>query len=91
MQELRPCVIRGDKALFHGWFNQKIAGGSVTMGIVESKNGEVSHVLPSSVRFVDGKIKDYYFPKDEIKIPDFMKPSISITVSPDLCVRLKQK
>ena len=56
--ELRPCIVtkngKKKKSLFHRWnvFN---------LAVVEYEDGTVDSVEPKQIRFIDNKIKDYYF------------------------------
>lgn len=60
-QELRPCTIRGVRALFHRWVEEReIVGGNVSatvFGIVEYSTGLVVQVPPSDVFFLDSRRK----------------------------------
>ena len=73
-RELRPCLVKGKPALFHMWEEHTdiIApspmvgghGGGVlkcVMGIIETEEGYVVRVEPTSITFVDQKIKEYCF------------------------------
>ena len=66
--EYRPCIVDGEKALFHRWLNFAYVvdaslmigghpGGQVadTFGLVEMKNGAVRKVAPTSIRFLDSR------------------------------------
>jgi len=65
--EQRPCMVRGNKALFHRWEDRgKIVsppaargrfgrGIVTTAAIVEFENGCVSEVSPHDVKFLDSK------------------------------------
>jgi len=75
MNELRPCIVNGNKkALFHMWeqYSDIIApspmvgghGGGVlnyVMGIIETEDGQVIKVHPHTIRFIDNKIREYVF------------------------------
>lgn len=72
--ELRPCLVKGRKHLFHRWDQRAwvvdpstLPGGhpggqcSLVMAIVEDENGQVHEVYPREVRFVDDALSQYYF------------------------------
>lgn len=75
VKELRPCIVNGKKALFHTWEQKSeivetnpilgdyIGGGIISWvaGIIETEDGQVIRVHPSSIRFVDNKIQEYAF------------------------------
>lgn len=74
--ELRPCFVKGKKALFHCWEpkmqvvgESMLRGGhsagqlAVTVGIVEYDDGTVHECYPYEIRFCDDKVKEYYFPE----------------------------
>lgn len=61
--ELRPCVVNGSRALFHGWAEVEkpnIEGGKQvgrwknTVAVIEYLNGDVQPVNITCVRFLDG-------------------------------------
>ena len=71
--ELRPCIVNGQKALFHCWeqYSQIVPpspmrgghGGGVTaqvVGIIEIEDGKVLRAFPSEIQFTDGKFKEEY-------------------------------
>ena len=60
-QELRPCYIKGRKALFHKWSINYINHTSVEVGIIEYDNGVVTECYPHEIRFVDRKLNDFSF------------------------------
>lgn len=72
--ELRPCIVKGKKALFHKWSDRssildpspKIGGHSggvlkYTAGIIEYENGAVTECHPSEIKFKDGRFNEYCF------------------------------
>lgn len=72
--ELRPCLIKGKKHLFHCWDHRAWtvgesalrggpAGGqcSMVLAVVEDEYGQVHEVYPRDVRFLDDRIKEYDF------------------------------
>lgn len=76
--EYRPCLVKGQHALFHRWEdNSEIYAPSVMIGghgggvvkytcaIVEYEDGHVERVKPEDVTFVDHLIKEYAFPAEE--------------------------
>ena len=77
--ELRPCLVKGRKHLFHCW-NQRawvvdaspLRGGhpggqcSLMMAVVEDENGQVHEVYPRDVRFVDGALSQYCFGPNDV-------------------------
>lgn len=73
-RELRPCIVNGQKALFHQWEDvSEIVppspmrgghqGGTLreVFGIIEREDGTVCECYPYEIRFVDGKIEEYAF------------------------------
>lgn len=76
---LRPCYVKGAKALFHKWVQRRelisssIArgghnGGEVelTLAIVEFENGQAYEVQPRDIRFADsaGLFKQFAFDEE---------------------------
>lgn len=70
--ELRPCIVKGKKALFHEWshisqIREAMLRGSVpgvvseTFGIVEYESGVIERVLPCDITFCDNKICEFCF------------------------------
>lgn len=72
-ERLRPCLVKGQKHIFHQWVNRSWAlehgtlgphspGGfcSVTMAIVEDENGQVHEAYPRDVRFIDDQAQRYF-------------------------------
>ena len=61
--DLRPCLVRGQRGLFHGWgsFDKGIVDrdGRIVRrlhtvnAIVELESGELITVMPDAVRFTD--------------------------------------
>ena len=77
-RELRPCLVNGEKGLFHEWeqFSEIIPpspmlgghGGGVigmTYGLVEFENGEMKRVNTTAIKFVDTNFEEYCFDADE--------------------------
>ena len=60
-RELRPCLVNGTKALFHTWEHFWLADVKKVFGIIETENGQVIKVNPSSIQFIDNKIENYCF------------------------------
>jgi len=72
--ELRSCIVKDKKALFHKWCdNSKILNPSpmvgghnggvlkYTVAIIEYENGVVTECYPYEVKFIDRKFKEYCF------------------------------
>lgn len=75
--EYRPCMVGGQRALFHRWEHKSevvspgIAIGShpggvvaCDMAIVEFEDGSVSEVFPYRIKFIPGIFEKYCF--DEV-------------------------
>lgn len=73
-KELRPCMVKKRKALFHRWSDKSeivspspmIGGHSggvirLTVGIVEYEDGVVTECYPYEIRFLDSKHREYSF------------------------------
>lgn len=72
--ELRPCIVKNRKALFHKW-NEKshivepspMIGGHVggvikhTVAIIEYEDGVVTECYPYEIKFTDNKFVEFYF------------------------------
>lgn len=61
--DLRPCVVNGSRALFHGWAElekpniedgKQVGRWKNTVAMIEYQNGAVEPVNPCKVRFLDG-------------------------------------
>lgn len=76
--EYRPCIVDGEKALFHRWLNFAYVvdaslmigghpGGQVadTFGLVELEYGTMRRVAPTSIHFCDSseRFEKYCWPK----------------------------
>lgn len=72
---LRPCLVSGEKALFHRWVDQAYIvhpsplkgghpGGQVwnVYGLVELENGQVMEVPACNIQFVDDPCKELAWP-----------------------------
>lgn len=72
--ELRPCLIKGKRALFHRWNEvtqvlppSNMVGGhcgggvSQTFAIVELEDGTVKECYPYEIKFLDEKYKEFLF------------------------------
>jgi hypothetical protein len=72
--ELRPCIVKDRKALFHKWSDKSrivepspMIGGhnggilKYTVGIIEYEDGVVTECYPHEIKFTDTKIKEYCF------------------------------
>ena len=64
--ELRPCVVNGSRALFHGWAElqkpiiedgRQIGWWKSVAAIIEYQNGDVQPVSIAGVHFLDGAEK----------------------------------
>lgn len=64
--DVRPCLVRGEAALFHGWAeiekpimdDGKVIGNlKVVNGVVEAGTGHVRCVKPSDIQFLDSREK----------------------------------
>ena len=66
--EYRPCIVDGEKALFHRWLTVAYVvdaslmvgghpGGQMmdTLGLVELESGAMRKVLPRDIRFLDSR------------------------------------
>ncbi len=73
-EELRPCMVKNRKALFHKWSDKsKIVGPSYmvgghkggvlkyTVGIIEYEDGVITECYPSEIHFSDSKFMEYCF------------------------------
>jgi hypothetical protein len=64
-RDLRPCLVKGQKALFHCWeFRSQLTHDGLahsTLAIVELESGQVVEYLPRDVAFCDGMIAQYAF------------------------------
>ena len=67
--ELRPCMIKNTKALFHRWSDNIVQNGlrehvgTITMAIVEYDDGSIGTVYPTEIKFISSKVDDYCFDK----------------------------
>lgn len=60
--EMRPCLVKGKKALFHQWSHTKnLLGQEFEVGIVEYEDGQVEEITPNNIKFCDNKINEYIF------------------------------
>ena len=60
--ELRPCLVKDKKALFHKWVHTKnLLGQEFEVGIVEYENGQVEEVTSNNIKFCDNKVNKYIF------------------------------
>lgn len=70
--ELRPCIVKDRKALFHKWSDKSkiiepsiMAGGDsggtlkYTVGIIEYENGVITECYPYEIKFLDRKVENY--------------------------------
>jgi len=78
--EYRPCLVGGNKAMFHRWAAYaNVIGQSPMIGghpggqverpvaIIEFEDGTVAECSPTDVRFCDPPHKEYCFDKQETK------------------------
>lgn len=72
--ELRPCIVKDRKALFHKWSqsNRVVMTGEVithviknTIAIIEYENGAVTECYPYEIKFTDNKHREYCFGAEE--------------------------
>ncbi len=72
--ELRPCIVKDRKALFHKWSEKSqitqpsaMIGGHnggvirITVGIIEYEDGVVTECYPYEIKFIDNKFQEYSF------------------------------
>lgn len=52
---LRPCLVNGEKMLFHVWG----IGRNETIGIVEDANGSIMAVFHYKIKFTDEIFEEY--------------------------------
>lgn len=64
-QELRPCYVDGEKALFHLWIKKRdyIMHNEYVNGLVEFIDGTIKEIQANKIFFCDNKIKEYIFEK----------------------------
>lgn len=71
--ETRPCYVKGEKAIFHGWAKDtKLIDGEFhefLFALVEFADGTVAEVVPTGIIFADGgEMKDFaYIPIGNLK------------------------
>ena len=80
MKELRPCLFKDKKALFHRWeeVSQAVEAGiaigshsagwlKYTLAIIEFENGEIAEVSPTLIKFLDSEenFSEYCFKEYE--------------------------
>ena len=52
--ELRPCLVKDKKALFHKWGHTKnLLGQEFDVAIVEYEDGQIEEVTPNNLKFCD--------------------------------------
>lgn len=81
--EYRPCYVKGQKALFHRWTENRTiiepsalkgghSGGEIafTKGIIEYEGGQVAEVSPCEICFYDNTIDEYAFRPDKDTVFD---------------------
>ena len=63
--ELRPCLVKDKKALFHKWGHTKnLLGQEFDVAIVEYEDGLVEEVTPNNLKFCDNRINKYMFKEE---------------------------
>ena len=78
--DIRPCFVKGEKALFHKWTTRKQVidaspmigghpGGQLesTFGLVEYTNGTIEEVHPSLITFADSRVLKIFEQMQESK------------------------
>lgn len=80
MKELRPCLFKNKKALFHRWdeVSQAVEAGfaigsnpagwlKYTLAIIELEDGKIVEVSPELIKFLDSEenFSEYCFKKYE--------------------------
>lgn len=61
-QQLRTCLVKDRKALFHKWIHIKnLIGQEYEVGLVEYENGQIEEVIPGNIQFHDNIFKKYDF------------------------------
>ena len=62
--ELRPCITTAHgnrcKGVFHKWLTESFGNVSAVVGIIELETGVIIKESPEYIRFVDGKVKQYF-------------------------------
>lgn len=63
--ELRPCIVAGQKALFHCWEHggKRMHSGisNITLGIIEREDGTIHKAYPEEIIFIDMKTEHYFY------------------------------
>lgn len=75
---LRPCLYKNQKCLFHGWTERRwlvdastLGNGlawkscSMPIGLVENQLGQITEARPSDIRFIDDVVDKVYQDKEE--------------------------
>lgn len=70
--ELRPCLAKGEKALFHRWITEEqIASGDLIKvkpkALVEYEDGRLRLIDYINIIFLDNAISEYVFNTENIK------------------------
>lgn len=61
-QELRPCLVKGKKAVFHKWIEKTdVCNNKYSAGLVEFEDGTLDEVYYGKIKFIDNKINEYAF------------------------------
>lgn len=103
-RELRPCLVGGAPALFHMWEERSEIiepsimvgghGGGVVKGvngIVETEDGRVVKVHPTSITFVDQKIKEYCFKPEDNNEKEVVEAKAKIITSKYTCADCSER
>ncbi len=84
--ELRPCIVTGQKALFHCWEHYKSAipsqrrGNSAgVLAIIEREDGTIHRAYPDEIRFIDMEVNRYF--GENVTALDFEKQEKKETIN----------
>lgn len=76
---LRPCLYKDQKCLFHGWTERRWLvdtrswkSCSMPIGLVENQLGQITEARPSDIRFIDDVVKKVYQDKEGVKNLDHL-------------------
>lgn len=59
--DLRPCIVNGEKGLFHRWFEEDDGMYKRIFALVEFEGGIMAKCKMLNVVFCDNLINQYYF------------------------------
>lgn len=70
--ELRPCLAKGEKALFHRWITEEqiVSGDLIKVkpkALVEYEDGRLRLIDYINIIFLDNAISEYVFNTENIK------------------------